>query len=734
MDYIQKTVAYLSAAYGFFPVTGLETGKMPSLPRLRNGLRFTPIIEKGTSWYILEDPLRNTYYRIGVEEYLFLSNLNGAPDFETLLQKVAKSCGTGLTREQGEAILHWLMNRQLLQDDGGRLALSLEREQLSARLKKISRLNLISFKISLFNPDQFLDRVYPWMSWLTGRLFFLFWMVLAVLGLGILVARWGEFTDQVTGFFSPAKLLLIWLIWFLLKLLHELFHALVCRRYGGRVYDFGLLFILFIPLTYIDATSSWSFSSKWQRMHVAAAGIFAELCIAWTALLIWAMIPETTAGLIAHNTVMVAGVSSLLFNANPLMRFDGYYILSDLVSIPNLYGRGMAFVKSLAARVFLGVRGEGLKEKGIAALFIRLYGVSVYIWKILVIISLGYIASRMAGGFGVFIMLGGVIIWVGLPIVSFFMRLQEYKKHDPAIFRRFVVRFVVIAGCLGVGIRYVGWQDQIRIPAVVEYRHKYDIRSAVDGFVNEIDVVAGQSVVKGQLLAVLENRELRFYYTSLQLKRKKLELKTRLARSRGRLNEIQVLEEQMLVLARELDEREKDIAALRVYAPGTGTVTGLEPGSLPGTYIPRGREIIRVVSKNQKYMVASCSQNDIDRVRALIGKEISVDMRKSGYGEFIAVLAKVSPTATTDLVHPALGAVFGGPLDVRRRVVGSGLKNQYYRYELFGPRFKLEITLPEALKGRLRVGQSAVIRICGSRLYLWERIVSRFEKWLRSKQ
>ncbi|WP_457576484.1 efflux RND transporter periplasmic adaptor subunit [Desulfomarina sp.] len=712
----------------------METGKMLSLPRLRNGLRFTPIIEKGTSWYILEDPMRNSYYRIGVEEYLFLSNLNDAPDFETLLQEVAENCGTDLTREQGEAILHWLTGRQLLQDDSGHLALSLEREQLAARLKKISRLNLISFKISLFNPDLFLDRVYPKLLWLTGRLFFFFWVALAVFGLGILVARWGEFAGQVTGFFSPAKLLLIWLIWFLLKLLHELFHALVCRRYGGRVYDFGLLFILFIPLTYIDATSSWSFPSKWQRMHVAVAGIFAELCIAWFALFVWGMIPMTTAGLIAHNTVMVAGISSLLFNANPLMRFDGYYVLSDVLSIPNLYGRGMAFIKSFAGRVFLGVRGEGLKEKGISGFFIQLYGVSVYVWKILIIISLGYIASRMAGGFGVFIALGAVIIWVGLPLVSFFSRLQEYKKHDPAIFYRFFVRFLVVAGFLGLGIRYIGWQDQIRIPAVVEYRHKYDIRTTVDGFVDEIKVNAGEQVDKGRLLAVLENRELRFRYESLQLKRKKLELEVLRARSRERLNEIQVLEEQMSVLDRELGERKKDLVALHIHAPGAGTVAGLESGSLLGTYITRGREIIRVVSKKQKYMVASCSQNDIDRIRALVGKEVSVDMRKSGSGEFAAVLTKVSPTAATDLVHPAMGAVFGGPLDVRRRVVGNGVKNQYYRYELFGPRFKLEIALPEVLKDRLRVGQSAVIRIRGSRVILWERIVSRFENWLRSKQ
>jgi putative peptide zinc metalloprotease protein len=708
---------------------------MQSLPRLRRGLRFTPVIEKGKSWYILEDPFRNTYYRIGVEEYLFVSRLNGSRDFRSLLQSVEKDCDVCLGNEQGQAILQWLQDRQLLQDETGRhLPLALEQEEASARLRRFSRLNFISFKISLFNPDRFLDRVYPALSWLTGRPFFIFWSILAVLALGILVSGWPEFTDQVTGFFSPANLLLIWLIWFLLKLFHELLHALVCRRYGGRIYDFGLLFILFIPLTYIDATSSWTFSSKWQRMHVAAGGIFAELCVTWAAVLVWAMTPDTVSRLIAHNTVMVAGVSSLLFNGNPLMRFDGYYLLSDLISIPNLYSRGIAFVKSVAARIFLGIRNEGMAERGVKGVFIKCYGMAVYIWRILVIISLGYLASRMGGGFGMFAALGGVMIWVGIPLTSFFTRLRFYKKNDPVIHNRFLIRFLVILICAGAGIRYIGWEDRIRIPAVVEYRHQYGVRPAVDGFVAEIKVAAGERVHTGQLLAVLENKELRFRFMTLLLRRDKLALKERLARSRGKLNEVQIIREQMLVLEKELDERKKDIAALNVLAPGTGTVAGSGLDSLLGRFIFRGREIIRIVSRDQKYLVASCSQNDIDRVRVLVGKGVTTDMRNSGSGIFTAVLEKISPVAATDLIHPALGAVFGGPLNVRRRVVREEAGSQYYRYELFGPRFQLEIALPEDLKDRLRVGQTATVRVRGNKVILWRRIVSRFESWLQSKR
>lgn len=707
-----------------------------SLPKLRSGLRFSPVNENGQSQYILEDPLRNIFYRLGVEEYLFISRLNQASGLDQLLESVAQTGEVQLSLEQAQAIIDWLAARQLLRfDDAVPLAQALELEKAHKGLKRFSRLNIITIKVSLFNPDPLIDYLSPKLSWLTGKGFFFLWLILAVLALGSLSSRWQEFSAQSVGFFSAGNLVVIWLIWFSLKFFHELFHALVCRRYGGRIYDAGFLFILFIPLTYVNATSSWNFPSKWQRIHVAVAGIFIELGIAWVALLIWAEQPGTTTGLIAHNTVIIAGISSLLFNANPLMRFDGYYVLSDLTGISNLYTQGLQFIKNISAHWFLGMPVVPTRQSKGRKWFIRFYGVGIYIWRLFIIFSLGYIASTMAGGFGMLATMGAAIVWIGMPVSMFARQLPTYKRQNPSVVRHLVLRLAITALFIALILHYISWEQRIEAPAVVEYQHQYSVRPETDGFVSAVHVSEGQQVQAGTLLLTLENSELQSTYNELELQAEQLGLKSRLARSTNRLTELHILQEQQQALAGELQDMQQDLAALKVYAAGAGVVVGSGLDSLMGRYLPRGRELFWIVSKGQKHIMASASQNDIDQFRALVNAEIDIDMRSSGLGLFRGTLRQVSPTATTELIHPALGAVYGGALDVRQQTIDRDGKDmeQHYRFELFTPRFKLDVELPIDVIENVRDGQPATLYSRGARISLGRVLADRARNWLQQK-
>ncbi|MGB5987605.1 MAG: hypothetical protein WBG37_20030, partial [Desulfobacterales bacterium] len=415
-------------------------------PRLRSDLRFSPITGGEETWYVIEDPLRHLFYRIGPEEYQFIRRLNHFDSLEALLSDLAVAGGMSLSSEQAQTILVWLAGRQLLRQENARLLTqTLAREKEIRQQQRVNRLNLITFKVPLFNPDPLLNRLGRHLDWLSGPLFFAGWLLAGILALTALHEKWPAFIGQASGFFSPANLVRVWLIWFGLKVLHELFHAVTCRRYGGRVYEAGLLFILFIPLTYVNATSSWNFPSKWQRIHVAVAGMFIELGVAFGALLVWEQSGASPAGLMAHNTVIIAGVSSLLFNANPLMRFDGYYVLSDLLSIPNLYFQGLLSVRRMMARFFLGVtpaQPQGPPQRGG---FIRLYGIAVYLWRILVLASLAWLASRMGGGFGIFIALGALLVWIGLPLARFAKSLPRLAAGNPGLAGRFTLRLALTA-------------------------------------------------------------------------------------------------------------------------------------------------------------------------------------------------------------------------------------------------------------------------------------------------
>ena len=212
--------------------------------------------------------------------------------------------------------------------------------------------------------------------------------------------------------FSPHNWLSMAIVWVLLKIAHELAHALACKRYGGEVRDMGLVFILFAPAAYVDVTSCWRFSSKWQRMHVAAAGMYVELVLAAMAAIAWS---QTDSLVVRHwlfNVILMASVSTLLFNANPLMRFDGYYLLADLLEIPNLSPEGSRFVQQLGSRIFFGSRPAGQSPLGWRGCSFACYGLAAWLWRLAVCGSLLAASAILWQGAG--LMLGLAEPSVGL--------------------------------------------------------------------------------------------------------------------------------------------------------------------------------------------------------------------------------------------------------------------------------------------------------------------------------
>ncbi len=707
----------------------------PGLPRLRPGLCFSPVQCRNTICFIVEDPSRHVYYRIGGEEYLLLTHLSSSSSLEELLQKVNRESETALTPEQAATILRWLAGRQLLQMDDPRILSSvLEQEEQMRKIRRQARINLTSFKIPLGNPDPLLHKLYPRLKWLTGTGSGLLWLLAGLFALGALFAHWQEFNDNTTGFFSPTNLFILWLIWLGLKILHELFHALVCYRYGGRVYEAGILFILFIPLTYVNATSSWKFPSPWQRIHVAGAGIFAELGVAWIALLLWAYHPDSTTGLIAHRTAIIAGLSSLLFNANPLMRFDGYYILSDFMGIPNLYQLGQQDIKARFAHLFLGIKQPPVAEES-HRFFVRIYGILIFFWRFLIFASLGYLASKLFGGLGVIISLAALLLWISSPLHALLARWPTFRQHNPHVLRDLLLRSLAALILTAVLLTTVGWNRIIQAPAVVEYQHQHRIKTGASGFVRKILVRDGDMVTAGRTLMILEDPAITAALRDTQLLLEQNRIKARVAHNSGRFTEVQILRRQRNALEKMLTRQQEKAEALIVKAPAPGRVIAAHLAELENTYLDKGREILWLVDAGEKQLNASISQDGINQLRTLVGKSITVDMRKQGLGRFEGRVKRITPTASTRLTHPGLAARYGGPIDVLERRVKSrnNSTGEHIQLAFFEPRFSMEIAVPENLVKRMWAGQIGSIQAAGPRLTLRQRLGKQFDKWIRKK-
>ena len=550
--------------------------------------------------------------------------------------------------------------------------------------------------------------------------FFLAWFFTLVAAVFTLSVNWTQFLGQANSALSPGNLVFLWLSWLLLKVLHELFHALVCYRYNGQVHEAGILFILFIPLTYVNATSSWAFVSRWQRIYAAFAGIYAEIFVAAVAILIWANDMYSITGAISYNIVLVAGFSSLVFNANPLMRFDGYFILSDFIDIPNLYERGRQFVSGFFYRIFFGEWIYVQVYTGAREIFVRCYGLASWIWRILVTISLIIMASGLFHGLGFVIALLSGIIWLGIPLYRFSLKLKYLRDNAPRQFRYFCWSAPLIIAFSISGLLLVRWSEDIEVPAIVEYKKPIIIKAASSGFVSLLPIHVGSKVAQGDLLFRLENPELLSELAQVRLQITSLETESRMQLKSGSFSEYQVLKDKLGSLQEQEAVLAKEVEQLEIRAAGEGTVVGESLDNLQGMYLRKGVEICWLVDEGKKTLNASVAQDDIEGFRDREDYDVEIDIPFSGQGSFVGKIALVAPRATQVIDQPAFSAIYGGPVAVRfansAKLNPDQMSN--HGYEFFSPRFKVEIEIPQEKAESLHAGQRGFVKTKGRVLSL----------------
>jgi len=200
--------------------------------------------------------------------------------------------------------------------------------------------NPLAIRMRFWHPDKFFERTSPIVSWLFSWQGALCWLVVVVPAIVLSVQNWQELSENASDRILAADNIVMMVLSFLvLKALHELGHGYAVKAFGGAVHEIGVMLLVFAPMPYVDASAASGFRSKWQRALVGAAGMIVEVFLAALALYVWLAVEQGLIRSIAYNAMVVAGISTVLFNGNPLLRYDGYYILSDLIEIPNLAQR-----------------------------------------------------------------------------------------------------------------------------------------------------------------------------------------------------------------------------------------------------------------------------------------------------------------------------------------------------------------------------------------------------------
>jgi putative peptide zinc metalloprotease protein len=304
--------------------------------------------------------------------------------------------------------------------------------------------------------------------------------------------------------------------WLFLKLIHETAHAATCKRYGGEVRQAGLAFILFMPIAFVDVSSCWKFTSRWQRVHVALAGVCAELWIAGLSLVVWNFSGSAVLRQSAADLTLIASVSTILFNLNPLMKFDGYFVLSDAIGIANLYNQGCSYARYWGARYILGLQVSCPALPRKSASWIKLYGLASAVWRTVVAFSLTFAASAMFQGAGVVIAAAGFVLFAVNPLLSLGKKLYTLHQQGELLPVNLAIRAGVVCALVFGTLFVIPAEIRQTAPAIVEYSPPAVMRAPLNAFVSEIHVQNGEAVTAGQAILTLRNDELQVQYSNLK--------------------------------------------------------------------------------------------------------------------------------------------------------------------------------------------------------------------------
>ena len=324
---------------------------------LRSDLHVSRQLHQGQPVYVVHDPISFRTHRLTLQNYQVLVRLDPSKtigqNFQTLVQQRHFSTSDQDFYYQYIMQLHQLGLIVLPVANGGRL---FEQHQKQSKLKRRSKIyGALFMQIPLARPDLFLTRTAPQMRVLFSRGFLTLWAVAGLVALWLVASRFDEFMKPLNSLLATENLPFLWSAFVVLKIWHELGHGYACKIHGGAVPEMGMPLSAGTPAAYVDATAAWSFPERWKRLVVMLGGMYFETIVAIPAVFIWAFSSSPMLSSCAYQLVMMASLITVLFNANPLMKYDGYFIAGELLGIQNLRGRSDQLIKDVLKRVFLGL-------------------------------------------------------------------------------------------------------------------------------------------------------------------------------------------------------------------------------------------------------------------------------------------------------------------------------------------------------------------------------------------
>ena len=636
----------------------------PLRPQLLTRARLHRHRYRGERWYLLQDPASGRVHRFTPAARLVLAAMDGQRSVEELWRLAQRQLGDDApTQDEIIQLLGQLHASDLLSTDASPDALEVferGRKQAAAKSRR-SWANPIAVRIPLFDPGRFLDRFVPVWRWFWGIPGALLWLAVVLPALVMVPQHWPELTGNLSDRVLAAdNLLLVALVFPVIKALHELGHATATRAAGGEVHDMGVMLLVLMPVPYVDASAATVLRSRWQRALIGAAGMAVELFLAALAFYVWLAIEPGVARAVCFNIMLVAGVSTLIFNGNPLLRYDAYYILGDVTELPNLGQRATRYWGYLLERYVLRVRdATSPAHTPSERAWFGGYGLLSSIYRLFVTVAIAMFIGAQFFFFGVILALWAVAVMVGMPIVRAVRHLQTRQTLRERRVQILGFAAAAVAGLCLLAV-LVPLPQRTQAEGVVWLPERSVLRAGANGFIDRIEAQPGAAVKAGQALVYRIDPALEAQIRTLEARLDELDASysIELVNDRARA---QMVRDQRVAEQAALDRARERAVSLLVAAEVDGVFSLSAPQNLLGRWHRQGEVLGYVLGADEPIVRVVVEQAEAD----LVGRSTrSVAVRLSDeIGRVIAGrITRQVPAGRDETPSKALVAAGGGRL------------------------------------------------------------------------
>jgi len=671
------------------------------------GVKSTQQSYRGQAWVVLEDAYAHRFFRITPDAHDFLKTLHAGVSVDEAWQAYLREHPQRAPgQEEVVQLLSQLHISNLLhfRDSADSRQIDKRAHETQQKEFKAKALSFLYFRVPLWDPDDFLNATDRWIRHLPALLVWALWIAVLLAGAAVVLTQWEQVAASSQGAFAWTNLPLLYLCLAVMKVVHELCHGFVCKRHGGKVHTFGVMFLVTTPLPYIDTTASWTFPNKWHRMLVSSAGVMVDLFMAAAAALLWVATGPGLVNSLAFNVMLIGSVSSLLFNGNPLLRFDAYYVLADFLDIPNFYQKAQSYWFYLADRYLLGSHAASTPvDVPSERKWLMVYAPVSLVYRLMV--SYAIILFVMDLWFGL-----GLVVFC----ITFYMLilapLWKAAKHlfGPRVqahrWRAWVgASGLTLAAFLLVFVLPLPYS--ITAPGVVQLSKASVLYAPIDARLAQASPGNGQWVQAGEALMHFDPEPLQLDVLQLEREYDELQALQRAAMAQ-RSADVAPIQEQLDTKQERLHELRRRLDSLTIRAPHEGRFVTLEGRERLGSWLNQGLELGHVLDgAGGHQFVAVISQ---ERARELFGVELGtrqVRLRGQADVDLQVLDLAILPYERARLPSAALGWLGGGevPVAAGDQRGDKAVEGFFEVRASLSPEVNANLRLMHGLKGVLRI-------------------------------